>query len=72
MKDKVLVKDLKQFVDTQEVLFASGNMNFQRTTKRLWVSLHAGPNVQRYTVRWKNNERGFTNRGEAVRFYNDL
>lgn len=63
----ILVKDLKQFIKEEEVLYASGD------GKRLYVKLHAGPNVARYIVK-KNtiNDRSFVKKGDVVKYFNEL
>jgi len=48
------------------VLFASGN------GKKLYVSIHAAPNVKRYTVEKGAESKGFTKQGEAVSYFNEL
>ena len=64
---KILVKDLKHFVKTERTMFASG------AGKKLYVSLHAGPNVRRYSVEHQNGEVEFFNKaGDAVRRFNEI
>ena len=63
--EKLLVKNLKNFVKTQAVPYATNG------NKRLFVSLHAGPNVHRYIVKTPYVERSFTKAGDAVAFFND-
>lgn len=62
---KIKVKDVKEFVKTQTSLYASGN------GRRFYISLHAGPNVERYIVEINGERKGFTNVGDAVRFFNE-
>jgi hypothetical protein len=68
MKFKLKVKDLEAWMKGERVLFASGD------GKRFYVSVHAGPNVERYTVRNMASgfETSFSNRGQAIKFFNAL
>ena len=61
---EIKVKDVKEFVKTRLYTYASGR------NKRLFIALHAGPNVERYVVETKEGRKGFTNVGKAVRFFN--
>ena len=63
---KILVKDLKKFIKEEEVCYASGE------GKRLFVKLHAGPNIERYIVRKANESKGFAVAGNAVKYFNEL
>jgi hypothetical protein len=65
---KIKVKDVKTFVKTERLLYAAGN------GKRFYVSLYAAPNAKRYTVSVSADEedRGFTNLSEAVRYFNSI
>jgi hypothetical protein len=60
----IKVKDVKEFTKTQQYIYASG------AGKRFFVSLHAGPNVERYIVEINGQRKGFTNVGDAVRYFN--
>jgi hypothetical protein len=65
---KIWVKDVEQFINEERLLFASGE------DKRFFITLKAGPNVNRYVVHnMKTKEEvGFTNKGKAVKYFNDL
>jgi hypothetical protein len=65
---KILVKDVESWMQSERALFAGGE------GKRFYVTVHAGPGVKRYIVQnmRTGKEDGFTNRGEAVRFFNQL
>jgi len=67
-KFKILVKDLEKFILEERLLFASGE------GKRLLVTLHAGPGVERYIVQKLaiKEEVRFTQKGKAVKYFNDL
>jgi hypothetical protein len=64
---KIKVKDLAEFVKTEKMLYAAGS------NKKLYVLLHAGPNVERYLVKsLRYGDKGFTKKGEAVKYFNSL
>lgn len=64
---KILVKDLKNFVRIEKVLFASGR------GKKLSVSLWAGPNIKRYMVEHAHGETEFfLKAGDAVKRFNEI
>ena len=63
---KILVKDLTEFIKKERVVYASGR------GKRLLVALRAGPNVKRYVVEKGGEIRSFSNKGNAVRYFNNL
>jgi len=65
---KILVKDVESWMKSERVMFASGE------GKRFFITVHAGPNVERYIVHnmRTGKDKGFTNRSEAVRFFNQL
>jgi hypothetical protein len=65
-KDKLLVKDVTEFVREHEVLYATG------ISKRLYIKLHAAPSINRYTVIAGAEEKGFIKVGDAVKYYNSL
>ena len=62
---KIKVKDVKEFVKKESVIYANGN------GKRFSVALRAGPNVERYVVEVGDDSKGFTKLGDAVRYFND-
>ena len=67
MKDfKIKVKDVKEFIGKETVLYASGD------GKQFHITLHAGPNMERYIVKNKGVSVGFTKLGDAVRLFNTL
>lgn len=61
---RILVKDVKEFVNTGIFTYARGQ------GKSFSVCLHAGPNVKRYVVEVGGIETRFTKVGEAVKFFN--
>ena len=65
---KILVKDVEAWVKSERVMYASGE------GKRFFVTVHAGPGVERYIVHnmRTGEDKGFNSRGEAVRFFNQL
>jgi len=65
---KIFAKDVDAWVKSQRVMYASGE------GKRFFVTVHAGPGVERYIVHnmRTGEDSGFTNLGEAVRFFNQL
>lgn len=65
---KLLVKDLEAWMKKERLLYASG------CGKRFYVTIHAGPNAERYIVcnMVTGVERGFAKRGDAVRYFNNL
>jgi len=65
-KFKIKVKDVKEFVKNKSYIYASGG------GKTFSVSLHAGPNVDRYTVEHGETKEGFTDVGEAVKYFNEI
>ena len=67
MKDlKLLVKDLENYIRTQKILYATDG------TKRFYVTLWAGPNIERYIVEKDGKQKGFTNKSKAVKYFNEL
>jgi hypothetical protein len=66
-KFKILVKDIKDFIKTERVLFASDG------GKKLYVALHAGPNVRRYIIEHQHGKAEFFVKvGDAVRRFNEI
>ena len=63
---KIKVKDVKEFVNSETVVYAAGE------GKKFLVTVHAGPNAERYIVQHGMMKKGFIKLGEAVRFFNDL
>ena len=63
---KILVKSLDKFIKTERVLFAASR------GQKLYVTLHAGPNVKRYIVTGYEIHKEFSAKGDAVRFFNSL
>jgi hypothetical protein len=65
---KLLVREIEAWMKSERVMYASGE------GKRLFVTVHAGPGVKRYIVHnmRTGEDTGFTNRGQAVRFFNNL
>ena len=63
---KIKVKDIDAFVREQQIIYASGE------GKMFCVSLHAAPSHPRYIIKTKEFVKAFTNRGEAVRYFNEL
>jgi hypothetical protein len=67
-KFKIFVNELERFVRNERVMFATGE------NKRFFITLHAGPSFNRYIVQdmVSKKEFCFTNKGKAVRFFNEL
>ena len=65
---KIFVGELSAFILSERVVYATGD------NKRFFVTLHAGPNAERYVVKnmVSGEEFGFNNKGKAVRFFNEL
>jgi len=63
---KIKVKDVKAFIDEERVLYASGE------GCKLYITLKAGPSVERYIVLAGDESHGFTKLGDAVRLFNDI
>ncbi len=61
---KIKVKDVKEFVKSEGLTYASGK------GKRFFIKLHAGPNVERYVVEYDGHKKSFTKCGDAVRCFN--
>lgn len=63
---KIKVKDVKEFIDEERVLYASGE------SCKLYITLKSGPNVERYIVLASDESHGFTKLDDAVRLFNDI
>jgi hypothetical protein len=65
---KIFVNQVSQFMLSERILYASGD------NKRFFITLHAAPNYNRYIVlnTVSGKEIGFTDKGKAVRFFNEL
>lgn len=62
----IKVKDVKEFVRLEYALYTSGK------GKKFFIALHAGPNIERYVVETNSERKGFTNVGEAVKYFNSI
>ena len=60
----IKVKDVKEFVNKERVMYACGD------GKNFYATLRAGPNVERYVVEVGEESKSFTKLGEAVRYFN--
>ena len=62
---KIKVKDVKEYVNNERTMYAQGS------GKSLFITLRAGPNVQRYIVVVGDESHGFIKLGDAVRLFHD-